>query len=248
LLESELFGYAPGAFTGADPRGRAGQLAAADGGTLLLDELAEMSPALQAMLLRFLEDGVYRRVGETQARRADVRLICATCRDLPDMVARGEFRQDLYYRIRGAVLTLPPLRARTDLDELTDALLRQRTAEPPPLTPEARARIRDHAWPGNVRELKTALHYALVMAAGEPAIEPHHLPQETYSCAPAPARAEPDSATLEQVERDALRRALRAGDGNLAKAARVLGVARSTIYRMARRLGVDPRRRETWGD
>ncbi|MCA9583676.1 MAG: sigma-54-dependent Fis family transcriptional regulator, partial [Myxococcales bacterium] len=189
VFENRLFGYEKGAFQGADHR-QIGQIESAAGGTLFLDEVGDIPLPQQAKLLNLLETGTYHRIGSMDDRRAAFRLVCATHRDLGAMVARGEFRQDLYYRIRGAVLSLPPLRARTDLDELTDALLRQRTAEPPPLTPEARARIRDHAWPGNVRELKTALHHALVMAAGEPAIEPHHLPQETYSCAPAPARAE----------------------------------------------------------
>ncbi len=131
LLESELFGYAPGAFTGAQRQGQDGKIASADGGTLFLDEIAEMPEALQAMLLRVLEDGTYRRVGDTRERRADFRLVCATCRDLPRLVETGVFRSDLYYRIQGAVVELPPLRARVDREELAQGLVESLAASHP---------------------------------------------------------------------------------------------------------------------
>jgi transcriptional regulator with PAS, ATPase and Fis domain len=131
LLEAELFGYAPGAFTGAARGGAEGRLGAAHGGTLFLDEAAEMPDALQAALLRVLDDGVYHRVGEARARRTDFRLICATCRDLAALVQSGAFRRDLFYRIQGACVTIPPLRERTDRVWLAEALLAQ--LAPPPL-------------------------------------------------------------------------------------------------------------------
>lgn len=184
LLESELFGYAPGAFTGASREGSEGKIGAARGGTLFLDEVAEMPGPLQALLLRVLEDGTYYRVGDTVPRHADIRLITATCRDLPRMVTEGAFRQDLFYRIDGACLTLPPLRERSDLPELTLHLLSCLAEEepgiapgtaPPRLSPEAFDWLISQPWPGNVRQLKTALQHALVLAGGGE-LRREHLP------------------------------------------------------------------------
>ena len=180
LLESELFGYAPGAFTGASREGSEGKIGAARGGTLFLDEVAEMPGPLQALLLRVLEDGTYYRVGDTVPRHADIRLITATCRDLPRMVVEGAFRQDLFYRIDGACLTLPPLRERSDLPELTLHLLSCLAEEepgiaPPRLSPEAFDWLISQPWPGNVRQLKTALQHALVLAGGGE-LRREHLP------------------------------------------------------------------------
>ena len=182
LLESELFGYAPGAFTGANREGSEGKIGAARGGTLFLDEVAEMPGPLQALLLRVLEDGTYYRVGDNSPRHADIRLICATCRDLPRMVKEGAFRQDLFYRIDGACLTLPPLRERADLPELTLHLLGRLAEEEKGLTAAPRcdqaafAWLIAQPWPGNVRQLKTALQHALVLAGGGE-IRREHLPQ-----------------------------------------------------------------------
>ncbi|WP_408889751.1 sigma 54-interacting transcriptional regulator [Myxococcus faecalis] len=196
LLESELFGHAPGAFTGARSQGAEGKLAAADGGTLFLDELAEMPAALQVMLLRVLEDGGYSRVGESRVRHSRFRLVCATCRDLEAAVRSGAFRQDLYYRLQGALLRLPPLREREDLPELAQVLLRQLASEgghpPSTLSAAALARLCAHRWPGNVRELKTVLRLALVRADGSPVIDVAALPPE-LGLAPVPVEAGPAS-------------------------------------------------------
>ena len=241
LLMTELFGHAPHAFTGAAPGGRPGRLAEADGGTLFLDEVAEMSPQMQAALLRFLEDGVYRPVGGGPLRRANVRLISATCRDLQDLIAQGRFRADLFYRLCGAPLSLPPLRARTDLLELARALLRQLAAQEG--SPFA-ARLSDDAvdwlvaqpWPGNVRQLKSALHCATVLADGAP-LAPRHFPALRVATAPAappaPTPAEPSS--LADAESLALQQALAETGGNISATARTLGVARSTVYRLMER-------------
>ena len=239
LLESELFGYGPGSFTGAAPTGRSGKLAAADGGTLFLDEVGEMSAPAQAALLRFLEDGTFYRVGEASERRADVRLIAATSRDLPDLVARGSFRSDLYFRMRGVVLRLPPLRERSDRRELTLALLagisRARgRSEPLGVSRAALAWIEKHDWPGNVRELRSALNYAAVLAGDDPRIELWHLPVEE-SAKPS----EPGDLRA-SAERAALLSALGRARGNLSDAARSLGVARSTLYRMLVRHDLRP--------
>lgn len=240
LLESELFGHAPGAFTGADRRGRSGLLHAADKGTLFLDEVAEMTPSMQAALLRFLETGAYQRVGETAPSRADVRVICATCRDLPGRVARGEFRQDLYYRLKGALLRLPPLRERLDLLAVARCLLvRLAAPEPAPeLSQAAEQRLLSHTWPGNVRELRMALEVALVMSEGGP-IEAWHLPEDVGLPTPVPSSVVPASpASLADAEGDTVRRALTDAGGNISAAAARLGVARSTLYRMMRRHGL----------
>ena len=225
LLETELFGYAPGAFTGAERAGRAGLFAAARGGTLFLDEVAEMSPAMQASLLRVLETGTFRRVGDTRLEHCDVRVICATCRDLPALVAAGTFRQDLYYRLKGATVAIPPLRDRTDVIALSHHLL-DGVLE---LAPVAADAIAAYAWPGNVRELKSALAVAKLCAGSGSAIELAHLPADLA----APATAQ--RGELDVAERETLRRALAECHGNLSEAARKLGIARSTLYRMMRR-------------
>jgi transcriptional regulator of acetoin/glycerol metabolism len=238
LLESELFGYGPGAFTGAAPGGRMGRLEAADGGTLFLDEIGEMALQVQAMLLRFLDEGRFFRVGESTERRADVRLVTATNRDLSGLVDERRFRSDLFFRLRGVVLRLPPLRDRADRSELAASLLeriaRERGSRPPGLSPAARAWVEGHGWPGNVRELRTALEYAVVSAAGAPRLELWHLPVE------APAAPNNPHPLLSSVKRDALLRALENARGNMSAAARELGVARSTLYRMLVRHGLKP--------
>ncbi len=233
LIASELFGYAPGAFTGAARHGSEGHIAAAHGGTLFLDEIAEMPDSLQASLLRVLDDGVYERVGETRERRAEFRLICATCRDLPAMVADGRFRSDLYYRIRGACITIPAMRDRTDAVWLATRLL-ERIAPPPSprLSADAEAWIAAYDWPGNVRELKSAMEYGLALSAGASAIAREHLPSQTT---PSVAR-EPgaESKTRDHIVRQAVESALRSCDGNVTGAARSLGVSRGTVYRALR--------------
>jgi len=243
LLESELFGYGPSAFTGAERNGRQGLFATAAGGTIFLDEVAEMPPAMQAALLRVLEDGTYRRVGETAAQHVDVRVISATCRDLKSMVDAGTFRRDLYYRLKGAEVSLPPLRARADRSALAAhllvALARKRGVMPAPrLSNEVLAIIERHAWPGNVRELHTVLDVSLILAAGHPVIELEHLPPEFrrgLEASPSDAPALGGTVELAALEASAVRRVLAEVGGNVSLAAKRLGVARSTLYRMMRR-------------
>ncbi len=248
LLEAELFGYAPGAFTGASRSGSEGRLGAAHGGTLFLDEVGDMPDALQIALLRVLDDGVYYRVGDARPRRADLRLVCATCRDLPALVEQGTFRRDLFYRIHGACVTIPALRDRTDRVWLAEALLR--ALEPratPRLGEDARGWIAAHDWPGNVRELKSALAHALALVAGAPAsgagateIDRRHFPRillrspHAERQPPAPGQG-PATRTREQILDDAVGEVVSACEGNLSEAARRLGVARSTLYRALRR-------------
>ncbi|WPB73532.1 sigma-54-dependent Fis family transcriptional regulator [Archangium violaceum] len=240
LLEAELFGYAPGAFTGALAAGSKGKLGAADGGTLFLDEVGEMPEPLQALLLRVLDEGHYFRLGETRPRESRFRLISATCRELPALVEAGKFRRDLYYRIRGAVLSLPPLRRRTDKTELSHALVeklaREQGREVPSISLETERLIEAHTWPGNVRELKSALAHALALAAeGEP-LAPEHLPEDVVE--PRDAGVMNEGSGRKAAEARALREAMAAANGNLSEAARRLGVARSTLYRMLSRHGL----------
>lgn len=246
LIASELFGYAPGAFTGAARNGSEGRIGTAHGGTLFLDEIAEMPEALQAALLRVLDNGVYQRVGESRERRADFRLLCATCRDLPALVAEGKFRNDLFYRIQGACVTIPALRDRTDAVWLAERLLGQQTPGTPGtvhLSDEAVRWIEDHDWPGNVRELKSAMAYALALSAGEPRILREHLPRPMKVTGPSVTRGTP--VTRSKIVREAIDTTLRACAGNVSEAARRLGVGRGTIYRALR--GLDESELETRG-
>ncbi|MBL8685156.1 MAG: sigma-54-dependent Fis family transcriptional regulator [Myxococcales bacterium] len=232
LLEAELFGAAPHAFTGADPRGRPGLFEAAHGGTLFLDEVAEMPLAMQSALLRVLESGELRRVGEARARSVDVRLLCATCRDLEALVREGRFRSDLFYRLRGVALTLPPLRARTDRVALARHLLERRAPELS-LSPCAEEAIERHPWPGNVRELRSAIDVAIALAENGSVEAEHFAVEFAPDCA-----ADDKRGTLTDVEGSVVRRALAEVAGNVSAAAKQLGVARSTLYRMMRKHGI----------
>lgn len=238
LLESELFGYAPGAFTGAERQGRHGLLHAATGGTLFLDEVADMPPAMQVALLRVLENNLYRRVGDSESLVADVRIVCATCRDLSALVERGEFRRDLYFRLKGATVVLPPLRARNDIallaQHVLDTLALRNGVTAPTLSPELAAWLVDQSWPGNVRELKSVLEVAMVLAGDAPMLDLDCLPPDARATAAEPTVTSP----LGELEASAVRRALAAVGGNISAAAAKLGVARSTLYRMMRRHGL----------
>ncbi len=236
LLEGELFGYAPGAFTGAARGGSEGKLGAAHGGTLFLDEIAEMPEALQAALLRVLEDGEYHRLGDSRPRRSDFRLVGATCRDLPGLVASGRFRRDLFYRVQGACVTIPPVRARTDRLALAHGLLAHQAAASrqgcPELADDAVAWIMAHDWPGNVRELKSALAHALVMAGDAPAIGRAFFPRVLLADTASDKASDRAGGTRDEILRAAAAETLRAVGGNFSEAARRLGIARSTLYRM----------------
>lgn len=238
LFEAELFGHVAGAFTGARPGGSPGLLARADGGTLLLDEIAELPPALQATLLRFLDDGVARPVGALEGRRLDVQVLAATHRDLDEAVRDGRFRADLLYRLHTVRVELPPLRARSDFDAAAHALLHDVDGSAR-LSDGALARLRRHDWPGNFRELRSVLVRALLQhtmngdeAASE--LDEHDIAQALPRPLPgAPAEAadgEPASALRRQG--DALVRQTWERCGrSVSRTARELGISRSTVYR-----------------
>lgn len=235
LLESELFGHERGAFTGAD-RAKPGLFEVAEGGTLFVDEVAEMSPALQAKLLRVLEDGHYRRVGSTQERRADVRVVAATNKPLEEEQKAGRFREDLFHRLNVVAVTLPPLRDRRgDIPLLVAHLLDTRRVGPAAfdVDPAALDLLARYDWPGNVRELANVLERAQILAEGR-VITPDDLPDGLVRWAPAAGTAaEPDHPdALDRVERRHVAEVLRREGGNKVRAARALGVSRRTLYRL----------------
>ena len=239
LLESELFGHERGAFTGAE-RAKAGLIEVADGGTLFIDEVAEMAPALQAKLLRVLEDGHYRRVGGTQEHRADVRVIAATNKPLEEEQKAGRFREDLYYRLNVFKIELPPLRERKeDIPELVQHFLTTRPVGSVPCTvdPEALGALLRYDWPGNVRELANVLERAQILAEGN-VITPDDLP-ENLLLLPAgagPAPAGPHD--LRDLERRHVLDVLRQLRGNKLQAAKALGISRRALYRLIEKYGL----------
>jgi two-component system, NtrC family, response regulator HydG len=233
LLESELFGHARGSFTGAS-QDRAGLFEAANGGTLLLDEIGDVPPAMQVKLLRVLQEREVRRVGENRARTIDVRVMAATNRDLLADVHGARFRQDLYYRLRVVEVVVPPLRTRReDILPLARQLLagaaKRFGKKAAALTPDAANLLLRYAWPGNVRELENALERAVALVQSD-RIGVDDLPPEVGS-APSASPAAGEVRPLAEVERDYIAAALRASGGNRAKAAERLGIGAATLYR-----------------
>jgi len=240
LLESELFGHERGAFTGAD-RAKPGLYEVAEGGTLFVDEVAEMSPSLQAKFLRVLEDGHFRRVGSTQERHADVRVVAATNKPLEEEVKAGRFRDDLYFRLNVITITLPPLRERReDIPLLVSHLLLTRPVGKTVFTiePDTMRVLIGYEWPGNVRELANVLERAQILAENEIITRddlPDNLIQtigsKSTGVAGGPTPAEgPDD--LERLERRHVEDVLRRHGGNKVQAAKALGVSRRSLYRL----------------
>jgi len=236
LIESELFGYEEGAFTGARRGGMAGKIEQADGGTLFLDEIGDMPLDMQARLLRVLQDREVTRLGSSRARAVSFSLVCATHHSLDERIQDGLFREDLYYRINGLQLTLPSLRERSDLEKLIDDILCEVAAPsaPPMLSPAAHAALHAYSWPGNIRELQQALKLGVALAEDD-CIELDHLPSALRNQAISP----PVAQTLADQNKQAIIVALRKHDGNLSAAARSLGISRATFYRKMRLLGLD---------
>ena len=248
LLESELFGYEKGAFTGAVVA-RPGRLEQAAGGTLFLDEVGEMSPAVQAKFLRVLQEREFQRLGGTRVQQANVRVIAATNRDLRAALGAGAFREDLFYRLHVFAIRLPPLRERPEdiapllehfVTELGPAVLGRPAAG---FSREAQEQLLAYSWPGNVRELRNAVERALILSDGR-MIAPEHLPttsEAQLEAAPAtPVQHEfpSNGLDLETTERDLVERALRHAGQNKAKAARLLGLTRTKLYTRMQRFGL----------
>ncbi|MBX6315432.1 MAG: sigma-54-dependent Fis family transcriptional regulator, partial [Isosphaeraceae bacterium] len=262
LLESELFGHEKGAFTGAD-RQRIGKFEQSSGGTLFLDEIGDMTPLTQAKLLRVLQDGRFERVGGNETIQADVRVIAATNRDLAQMVAAGEFRGDLYYRLGVVTITLPPLRERAeDLPLLVEHFLKRFSPElgkeVDRIAPEALELLQRYPWPGNLRELQSVLKQALLRAQG-PVLLPDFLPASLRGgeepTEPAASAAPIDwegflddrlragsqdlyAEALALMERSLLTRVLRHTGGNQVQAAKLLGITRGSLRTKIRTLGI----------
>ncbi|MEN9417037.1 MAG: hypothetical protein RI988_657 [Pseudomonadota bacterium] len=259
IVEAELFGYAGGAFTGARREGSTGLIAAADGGTLLLDEIGELPLAMQAKLLRFLDDRTVRPVGAPTGRTVDVQILAASHVDLHAAVAAGRFRADLLYRLAVVEVRLPPLRRRGDLAAAV-ALTLRRLDPQATLEPEALQRLCAHAWPGNFRELRTVLTRALLDATGDGChpqdtrlrvhhVEPHLAAQPPAGVPPGPAAARHGAVALRTADAgDGLRRLTREAvvdtferaGRNVARTSRRLGISRTTVYRHLREAGWSP--------
>ncbi len=258
LIESELFGYEEGAFTGAKRKGAIGKVQFAHGGTLFLDEIGDMPKHLQARLLRVLQERKVSPLGAGKEVEVDVAVICATNKNLKEMIARGEFREDLYYRLNGLVVRLPALRERQDLEVVTRKILASVNQAPVPMgiSKEVMSMLRQYPWPGNFRQLFNLLRTAVVMAGSSEELQVGHLPEEfldelqyvgsrqTETAVPpteirveTPAGSLPTPAptrenhNLESVALEAMAQALRSTKGNVSVAAKLLGVSRNTIYR-----------------
>jgi DNA-binding NtrC family response regulator len=251
LQESELFGHERGAFTGATSTHR-GRFEQAQGGTLFLDEVAEMSAATQASLLRTIQERTVRRVGGAQDLSVDVRIVCATHRDLEAEVAAGRFRQDLFYRLVVYPIRVPPLRERLDDLPLLVGHFVRRFAQDVPrpierVTPELLDVLAQHDWPGNVRELENVVHRAMLSSESEvldvgslaPSLRGRRAAKMAPTAPLAPPAPEPATLSLVALERDAIVRALAREGGNVTRAAKTLGLGRATLYRRLAALRID---------
>lgn len=249
LIESELFGYAPGAFTGADRRGKTGAFELANGGTIFLDEVGEIPLHVQAKLLRVLESGEFMPVGSSKVKSVDVRIIAATNRNLEEMVREGAFRGDLYYRLNVLPLELPPLRKRKeDIIPLAEFYLKQyntRYGTQKHLSEKQKREFMSYSWPGNVRELKNIIHRTIVSdekrfgfpVSGPQMESPEEERKETCKLEKQASEGMCDQApgdlreAMQKFEREFIQRAIEAADGNVTQAAKTLGVHRTYIYR-----------------
>ena len=233
LIEAELFGYEDGAFTGARRKGASGRIVQANGGTLFLDEIGDMPPSLQARLLRVLQERCVTPLGGHKTIAVDIAVVSATHRNLREMIAAQQFREDLYYRLNGLVVRLPALRDRSDLVAIARRILQ---AEAPNSTPPLGAAVlrmfEGYAWPGNIRQLANVLRTAAVMAAGEGEITEAHLSDDFLEDARATPAATASSLGASEVA--LIRAAVDAAGGNISEAAKRLGISRNTIYRKLR--------------
>jgi DNA-binding NtrC family response regulator len=242
ILEDELFGHVRGAFTGAQTE-REGRFEHADGGTLFMDEIGDMPKTMQAKLLRVLENGEVVRLGSNDPIRVDVRLISATNRNLKEMVDEKEFREDLYYRLNGVTIHLPPLRERRDDIPLLTYFFLQRAAEKAGrqvkgLKPETQQLLMGYSWPGNVRQLRNVVDN-MVILSNEEELSPQSLPTEIRPAGGATGGLDNvGGVSLEQLEREAIRSTLKMTSGNREQAAKILGIGERTLYRKIKEYGL----------
>ena len=244
LLESELFGYEKGAFTGA-VGSKPGKFEQADGGTLFLDEIGDVPPSVQVKLLRVLQEREFERLGGTRTIKVDVRLVAATNRDLRAALEEGTFREDLYYRLNVVPINIPPLRDhREDIPALAEAFLRKFTEasgkEIRSIAPAAMERLTRFHWPGNVRELENVIERAVALSPG-PVLEASDILLDEATHKPAAAAASgflPDGITLEQWEDQMIQEAMRRAGGNKSQAARLLGLSRNALRYRLSKLGI----------
>ncbi len=242
LLESELFGHEKGAFTGA-VRQKTGRFELADRGTVFLDEIGDMSQALQSKLLRFLQDHTLQRVGGSKDITVDVRVIAATNKDLEREVAEGRFREDLFFRLNVVAITMPPLRNRPeDVPLLVDHFLRANASagtKPKKISPRAMRLAMSYDWPGNVRELENAIQRAVILSRGE-TIFPEHLPAKIQAVGGGgEGDALETGKTMREVERDTIVKTLKQTEGNRTHAAKILGISRRTLQNKIREYGIE---------
>jgi len=242
LVESELFGHEVGAFTGAVAR-KLGRLELAQGGTIVLDEVAALTPAMQAKLLRVLEERSFERLGGTDTLRIDARLIALTNADLAAAVAAGRFREDLYFRLNVLTIAVPPLRKRpADIRPLAEHLLARLAAvhgrAGTRLNAAALRLFASYAWPGNVREMKNVLERALIFSRNA-TLSPEDFPENVRAAAGAAPDAAAGLRSLEEIERDAIRAALEATRYKINRAAEILGISRKTLLDKRKKYGLD---------
>ncbi|MGV8894608.1 MAG: sigma-54-dependent Fis family transcriptional regulator [Burkholderiaceae bacterium] len=241
LIESELFGYEDGAFTGARKKGSVGKILQANGGTLFLDEIGDMPLSLQARLLRVLQERMVTPLGSAKSIPVNVELICATNKNLRQQIAKGEFREDLYYRLNGLVVKLPPIRERTDLETVVNKVLAlESTTVAYSVAPDIMCLFKQHSWPGNFRQLTNLLRTAIVMADDCHEIRQEHLPDDFFddiesmqsrASIETTSRFVASGSNLEEMEISVIQKSLESHSGNVSATARALGVSRNTIYR-----------------
>jgi transcriptional regulator with PAS, ATPase and Fis domain len=236
-----LFGYKAGAFTGAN-KDKPGRFALAGGGTILLDEIADISPALQVKLLRVLQDRVYEPLGATRSETADARIIVATNKDLAEQTRKGEFREDLYYRVNVVRLELPPLRRRKEdipllIEQFVARFNRLQQKSLSGISAEALSLLMAHDWPGNIRELENVIERAFILC-GEGDIGIGHLPMELTASGLASGRDADIKTAHDILDAQAIRAALERHHGNRSAAARELGIHKTTLFRRIKKLGL----------
>lgn len=238
LLETELFGHVKGAFTGA-VRDKTGRFELAEGGTIFLDEIGDITPAVQHRLLRFLQEKVIERVGDPRPIQLDVRVIAATNKSLPEKIASGVFREDLFYRLKVVEIEMPPLKERADdipllIDHFISKFNEKLNKRIKDVSKEARTLLAGYPWPGNVRELEHAMEHAFIVCPGD-TIEIPHLPSEIRE-----AGDNCGGTSQNNMDTDGIINALKRAGGNKAKAARLLGISRRTLYRKLEEFGITP--------